>query len=214
MADCDAQHSSIRLPRRAAHDSLGGYRSGRSCAPDIRGGSQRRTADGVDSTETPVLLRTAGPDDLTAARAMHARCSAFTLAHRYPGPPGEADRYLGHLLSPRFGRSLAAETTPGHVVGLAHLLWDDDEAEIALLVEDEWQRRGIGTAMLRSLLAIALRERREIVYTVTSTADTAMPALMRGTGLPLERHTEGSTLVLSARVTALPAAALPLAAGG
>ncbi|MFR9727092.1 N-acetyltransferase family protein [Streptomyces sp. MS19] len=214
MADCDAQHSSIRLPRRSAPDTMGGYRSGRSCAPDTWGGSERLVTDGADGTATPVLLRPAGPADIPAARAMHARCSTHTLTRRYTGPAGDADRYLGHLLSPRFGRSLAAESAPGRVVGLGHLLWDDDEAEIALLVEDEWQRRGIGRALLRSLLAIALRERREIVYTVTRTSDAAMLALMRGTGLPLERHAEGGTLVLSTRVTAPPVAALPLPAGG
>ncbi|MEU5227628.1 hypothetical protein AB0G82_00005, partial [Streptomyces anulatus] len=30
----------------------------------------------------------------------------------------------------------------------SHLLWDGDETEVALLVEDDWQRRGIGSELL------------------------------------------------------------------
>lgn len=47
-----------------------------------------------------ITVRRADADDLEAAKAMHERCSARTLAMRYHGPVGDADRYLGHLLSP------------------------------------------------------------------------------------------------------------------
>lgn len=93
-------------------------------------------------------MRRADVSDLDAAKAMHERCSPRTLSMRYHGPVGDADRYLNHLLSPRFGRTLAVQTASGRVVGLGHLLWDGDETEIALLVEDDWQRRGIGAELV------------------------------------------------------------------
>lgn len=99
----------------------------------------------------PITVRRADARDLDAAKAMHERCSPRTLSLRYHGPMGDADRYLGHLLSPRYGRTLAVQTASGRVVGLGHLLWDGDETEIALLVEDEWQRRGVGGELLRRL---------------------------------------------------------------
>lgn len=37
------------------------------------------------------------------------------------------------------------------VVALANLLGEGDEAEVALLVRDDWQRRGLGSALLRRL---------------------------------------------------------------
>ena len=99
-----------------------------------------------------ITVRRADTTDLAAAREMHDRCSPQTLGLRYHGPVGDADRYLGHLLSPRFGRTLAVETASGRLVALGHLLWDGDETEVALLVEDAWQRRGIGAELLRRLV--------------------------------------------------------------
>ncbi|NUP18190.1 MAG: GNAT family N-acetyltransferase, partial [Streptomyces sp.] len=138
--------------------------------------------------------------DLTAAKEMHERCSARTLRMRYHGPVGDADRYLSHLLSPRFGRTIAVQTASGRVVGLGHLLWDGDETEVALLVEDAWQRRGIGTELLRRLVGMAVDAGCASVYAVTQASNTGMVAAMRGLGLPLDYQIEEGTLVITARL--------------
>ncbi|WP_461028799.1 GNAT family N-acetyltransferase, partial [Streptomyces sparsus] len=153
-----------------------------------------------------ISVRRAEPGDLTAARAMHDRCSDRTLSLRYHGPVHDADRYLGHLLSPRYGRTLAVETASGRIVALGHLLWDGDETEVALLVEDEWQRRGIGAELLRRLVAMATEARCGSVYAVTRSSNTGMVAAMRGLGLPLDYQVEEGTLVISARLTPARAA--------
>ena len=147
-----------------------------------------------------ITVRRADTRDLAAARAMHERCSARTLAMRYHGPVGDADRYLNHLLSPRFGRTLVVRTSSGRVVGLGHLLWDGDETEVALLVEDEWQRRGIGTELLGRLVAMAAEAGCASVYAVTQSSNTGMVAAMRGLGLPLDYQIEEGTLVITARL--------------
>ncbi|GAA3623643.1 GNAT family N-acetyltransferase [Streptomyces chitinivorans] len=153
-----------------------------------------------------ITVRRADTCDLEAARAMHRRCSARTLAARYHGPVRDADRYLDHLLSPRFGRTLAAETASGKLVALGHLMWDGDETEVALLVEDVWQRRGIGAELLRRLVAMAAEARCESVYAVTQSHNTGMVAAMRGLGLPLDYQVEEGTLVITARLVPVPAA--------
>ncbi|MFE9173464.1 GNAT family N-acetyltransferase [Streptomyces kebangsaanensis] len=161
-----------------------------------------------------ITVRRAGTGDLAAARAMHERCSSRTLALRYHGPAGDADRYLDHLLGPRFGRTLAAQTASGRIVGLGHLLWDGDETEVALLVEDEWQRRGIGSELLRRLVAMAVEAGCASVYAVTQASNTGMVAAMRGLGLPLDFQIEEGTLVVTARLDATPVAPrLPYDAG-
>jgi GNAT superfamily N-acetyltransferase len=147
-----------------------------------------------------ITVRRAGPGDLEAAREMHERCSSRTLSMRYHGPVGDADRYLNHLLSPSFGRTLAVQTASGRVVGLGHLLWDGDETEVALLVEDKWQRRGIGAELLERLVALAAEAGCESVYAVTQASNTGMVAAMRGLGLPLDYQIEEGTLVITARL--------------
>ncbi|MFD7628874.1 GNAT family N-acetyltransferase [Streptomyces sp. NPDC059851] len=147
-----------------------------------------------------ITVRRADRSDLPAARAMHDRCSERTLGLRYHGPVADADRYLDHLLSPRFGRTLAATTASGKLVALGHLLWDGDETEVALLIEDDWQRRGIGSELLRRLVAMAAEARCDSVYAVTQSSNTGMVAAMRGLGLPLDYLVEEGTLVITARL--------------
>ncbi|MFJ9075325.1 GNAT family N-acetyltransferase [Streptomyces sp. NPDC102278] len=149
-----------------------------------------------------ITVRRADGSDVAAARAMHDRCSERTLSLRYHGPVGDADRYLGHLLSPRFGRTLAATTASGKLVALGHLLWDGDETEVALLIEDDWQRRGIGSELLRRLLSMAVEAGCDSVYAVTQASNTGMVAAMRGLGLPLDYQIEEGTLVITARLDA------------
>jgi GNAT superfamily N-acetyltransferase len=137
---------------------------------------------------------------------MHARCSHHTLSLRYHGPVQDADRYLDHLLSPRFGRTLVVQTASGKIVGLGHLLWDGDETEVALLVEDAWQRRGIGGELLGRLVAMAVEAGCESVYAVTRSSNTGMVAAMRALRLPLDYQVEEGTLVITARLDATPVA--------
>ncbi|MEU2563805.1 GNAT family N-acetyltransferase [Streptomyces longispororuber] len=160
-----------------------------------RGRDVLTLAEGSDIT-----VSRADGADLDAAKAMHERCSPHTLSMRYHGPVGDADRYLNHLLSPRFGRTLAARTASGRIVGLGHLLWDGDETEIALLVEDAWQRRGIGGELLARLVAMATEAGCDSVYAVTQSSNTGMVAAMRGLALPLDFQIEEGTLVITARL--------------
>ncbi|MFD5719379.1 GNAT family N-acetyltransferase [Streptomyces sp. NPDC127036] len=151
-----------------------------------------------------ITVRRADISDVEAAKAMHERCSPRTLGMRYHGPVGDADRYLNHLLSPSFGRTLAVQTASGRIVGLGHLLWDGDETEVALLVEDEWQRRGIGTELIGRLVTMAVEAGCESVYAVTQASNTGMVAAMRSLGLPLDYQIEEGTLVITARLETTP----------
>ncbi|MFB7131672.1 GNAT family N-acetyltransferase [Streptomyces sp. NPDC056237] len=156
-----------------------------------------------------ITVRRVDRGDLAAARAMHDRCSEQTLRMRYHGPVHDADRYLDHLLSPRFGRTLAVKTASGRLVALGHLLWDGDETEVALLVEDEWQRRGIGSELLGRLVTLAIEAGCESVYAVTQASNTGMVAAMRALSLPLDYQIEEGTLVVTARLDATPIRSLP-----
>jgi len=97
------------------------------------------------------------------------------------------------------------ETASGRLVALGHLLWDGEETEVALLVEDAWQQRGIGAELLRRLVTMAAETGCESVYAITRASNTGMVAAMRGLGLPLDYQIEEGTLVITARPTGVPA---------
>lgn len=158
-----------------------------------------------ESPVSTVTVRRADPADKEAARALHERCSTRTLRQRYHGPVGDADRYLGHLLEPRYGQTLTAESADGDLVALAHLMWDDDSAEIAVLVEDAWQRRGLGVELVRKLAGLAREAGIDRVYAVTTASNTGMIATLRRLGVPLDYQVEEGTLVVTAHLAPEPA---------
>ncbi|MFJ1757806.1 GNAT family N-acetyltransferase [Kitasatospora sp. NPDC088134] len=147
-----------------------------------------------------LTVRRATPADKAAAVAMHARCSPESLRRRYHGPVRDADRYLDHLLDPRHGQTLAVETVQGRLVALAHLMWDDEGAEIALLVEDAWQRRGLGVDLVRRMAALALESGVGTVYAVTTASNSGLISTMRRLSAPLDYQVEDGTLVITAHL--------------
>jgi RimJ/RimL family protein N-acetyltransferase len=67
---------------------------------------------------------------------------------------------LARLLSPTNGHTLVAEDAAGRIVAMGNLMWTDRDGtartpELAVLVEDAWQQRRLGTLLARKLLAVA-----------------------------------------------------------
>jgi len=103
-----------------------------------------------------LVLRPATAADIEEVAAMHDRCSAGSLYRRYlAGSRGPTSAQLARLLEPKRGCALVAVDATGRVVALANLVGEGEVAEAALLVQDSWQRRGVGTALLRRLLSLA-----------------------------------------------------------
>ena len=106
---------------------------------------------------TPIVLRLGQPGDTDAVFALHERCSKGTLFQRYHlGMRTIPRRWLHRLLVPPRGQSLLA-MCGREVVGFGQLIsgGSGEIAEVSLLVEDAWQRRGVGTALLARLAEIA-----------------------------------------------------------
>lgn len=117
-------------------------------------------ADVVDHvTEGELVLRTGKVTDADAVVAMHERCSHQTRTQRYHVPMVRlTQRTARHLLAPAGGASVLAWVGDA-VVGMATVApWDEETdavMELAVMVEDGWQGRGIGTALLRQVLGAA-----------------------------------------------------------
>ena len=118
-----------------------------------------------------VLLREAGPSDVPLVDALHARCSPASRRARFLSPtPRLNPDQLRALVDPAGGRSVLALTRDGgSAVGLADLRLVEPSVEFpvepaaatpsatfGVLVEDTWQHRGLGTALVRRVAETAV----------------------------------------------------------
>ncbi|WP_018681083.1 GNAT family N-acetyltransferase [Actinokineospora enzanensis] len=146
----------------------------------------------ITTTGAGLVLRPGTPADADAVAALHARCSAQSLFTRYhAGLRTLPRRWLHRLLQPPRGTTLLA-LCGNDVVAMAQLIPTNDpaEAEISVLVEDGWQRQGLGTAMITRLgtLARAAGHRRMIAWCLPAEAGFARTAT--ATGLPVSVRRE------------------------
>jgi GNAT superfamily N-acetyltransferase len=134
---------------------------------------------------TPLTVRGAQAQDLPGVALMHGRCSPKSLLDRYRtgGRPPAIVVLDGHLRDPL---SFVATTDNGRVVALARIVADSihtfSSAEISMLVEDQWQRLGVGRALLRHCAAVAaLSGYRQLISYPGTTAGTVQ-RIMTGVG--------------------------------
>lgn len=115
-----------------------------------------------------IRVRQAVPADRAALAEMFGRCSAATRHRRFHGPVRAIpERYLAEALSRSpFHHALVALPEPasagratapsGRVAALASCrIADEGAAELGILIEDAWQRQGLGTRLVRELVAHA-----------------------------------------------------------
>jgi len=106
-------------------------------------------------------MRRAAAGDRPALERMLARCTGQTRYRRFHGPVKVfPERYLTEALSgsPLHFALVACLDEDGAVVALASCrAVDEGVAELGILVEDDWQRRGVGSDLLREIMAYAAR---------------------------------------------------------
>ncbi|HEX6683147.1 MAG TPA: GNAT family N-acetyltransferase [Candidatus Limnocylindrales bacterium] len=129
----------------------------------------------------PVLVRPAEKSDLAAITAMHERCGSETLFLRYlAGTRKPSEQQLKRLLTPARGAAIVAETVhSGQVVALGNLIGEGELSEAAILVEDAWQRKGIGTALLRRMVSAASQIGLSAIVLHTHAGNEAMHRTVR-----------------------------------
>ncbi|MFF5205384.1 GNAT family N-acetyltransferase [Streptosporangium sp. NPDC000396] len=170
--------SFVRLAQPMPHQPSGGERI-------------IKLSDGVETQVRPLtqLYR-------EAVRDLHDRCSPEARRFRYfTSMPVLPPRVFDRLCDRTRGHSLVAGYD-GQVIALANLMFTPDPgiAEMAFLVEDRWQGRGLGAALARmivaqardlgfaevraTLLADNVRMRRLLVSLGASLSRTEDPALM------------------------------------
>jgi GNAT superfamily N-acetyltransferase len=141
---------------------------------------------------TELSVRRAEAADVPGIAAMHSRCSDRSRRQRYlVGTTGPAIPELQRLVSRRNGHTLVAERSNGEIVAMANLVWNEGTAELAVLVEDAWQRRSIGTALLRRLTGIARTVDLDSCYAIIEMSNRPMITTLRRLGAETERIESG-----------------------
>jgi RimJ/RimL family protein N-acetyltransferase len=138
---------------------------------------------------------------------MHARCSADSIYERYFTPMNTwREENLRRISGGHRGATLVATIEGGEVVGLGNIFpvgkEQTDAGEIAVIVEDAWQQRGIGRRMLEHLVDIAPRLGFTSIDAYVLAQNEAMLRLLRSLPLHWQVRTDHD---LGATVTCLRA---------
>lgn len=110
-----------------------------------------RTSGGVE-----IRMRRAHPADARAIQSFVHSLSAATRRKRFFGPINElSPAYLERVTSRESpdDLNLIALDRCGQIIGMAQCAANDhSEAEFAVVIGDDWQRKGLGAAMLDRLI--------------------------------------------------------------
>lgn len=135
-----------------------------------------------------VWIRLGRPDDADEVAAMHERSSERTRYLRYVTTTQWRDVQLRRLSGGHRGGTLVAVDRDGRTVALGNVFPDSADpegraAEIAIIIEDAYQRRGIGSVLMRHEIDLARRLGFTAVVAVVLAENTGMLALLERSGL-------------------------------
>jgi GNAT superfamily N-acetyltransferase len=161
------------------------------------------------------VIRQADFHDTAALMRMHLRCSSETVYRRYASPLARVDDRFARRLLMTGGGALVA-TVGEEVVALATIsTCEAGVAEVSILVEDGWQRRGLGTRLLSSAARLARGQGANEVVLRSRTHNPALMSLAFASGLRARIRLDADTVVVTVGVeslkplTAVPGRAVP-----
>jgi GNAT superfamily N-acetyltransferase len=143
---------------------------------------------------------------------MHGRCSTGSIYRRYAAPLTRIDdRFARRLLLAGNGALVA--TVGDEVVGIASISTCENAiAEVALLVEDGWQRQGLGTQLFSGAARLARGQGASEVVLRSRTHSPALMSLAFASGLRARIRLDGDTVVVTVGVEGLkPLTMVPIA---
>jgi RimJ/RimL family protein N-acetyltransferase len=160
-----------------------------------------RTVQLRDGTE--IVVRPMDRRDEEPIRVMHGRCSPESRRLRYfSAKPFLPQRLLDVFTERSCGLTLVAEGPDGSILALAHLMHtlDPGVAELAFLIEDDWQGRGLGRALTELLLVLG-RERGLVeLRAIVLSENIRMQRLLTAFGGRVRRTEDPETIEVKLRL--------------
>lgn len=195
-------------------------RSPRSRYSAVRDASARPAGTGTAAGWTSVLrdgattrTRLAAIGDLSSVNALHARCSQQSLVLRYlTGRQGLSAAEWRVLTSPAASVTWVTHPAdePGRVIAVTHVLHTEraaepfpvrdaepGPAELALLIEDVWQNRGLGSALTRQAVIVARQRGHSELHALVLADNRPALALARSLGTVVTSQGSQCTVRLS-----------------
>jgi RimJ/RimL family protein N-acetyltransferase/AcrR family transcriptional regulator len=152
-----------------------------------------------------VRIRLATPEDTDAVAAMHERCSEQSRYQRYFSAVEWRDVKLRQLSGGHRGATLVVVSEDDTIIGLGNVFPDKPgpgrAAEIALIVEDAYQRRGVGRQLLKRMLDLASRLGFAEVVALVLADNDGMLHLLNNSGLTWTSSIERGVKTMRAPLT-------------
>ena len=150
-------------------------------------------------------LRPIRADDIEQIRSLHGRLSPQSIYYRFFSPlPTLPEAQLHRLVEVDYrDRFALVAVLDGAVVAVARYdrLDDDQSAEVAFVVDDPQQRRGLATIMLEHLAAIARSNGIERFEAETLPDNRAMMDVFRHVGFDVTSHFDSGVIDVSFPLT-------------
>jgi acetyltransferase len=150
---------------------------------------------------TRVTLRPIRSDDESALTALYERLSPQTAYQRFFTVMRRLPPNWAHILANvDYDRRMAfVAIGPGdELIGVARYAYDEParEAEIAVVVEDRWQSRGLGTLLLSELIGYAQEKGIATLRAYVLAENVRMLKLLRRVATILDRKLESGVVSL------------------
>jgi len=162
---------------------------------------------------TPVHVRAIRPDDTERLRQFHAHLSADTIVFRFFRMMPElsvrdAERFT-HVDYVNRMALVATESEADDAPILAVVRYDrvaERRAEVAFVVADQWQGKGISTALLLMLAAYARARGFAELVAITMGTNVRMMEVLRHCGYPSHSRCGDGDMEVCLDITAEPVA--------
>jgi len=162
---------------------------------------------------TLVTIRPIRSDDAPRLQALFAQLSPSTIYMRFLGYRKElADEQAARLANVDYQKHMALVATRNRDEIIAVARYgvtppsEPAHAEVAIVVEDQYQGRGLGALLLRWLLAYARTHDIRTIHATVHPNNTQILRFIEHSGLPAEKKLDGGAWEIQVKLEPKPVA--------